>query len=65
MGACIQCDNKSCFTPFHVTCARRAKLYMKIKVDGKDEVSMRAYCDRHSPVTKMNPIFCVCESKQY
>ncbi|PWN39676.1 hypothetical protein IE81DRAFT_294537, partial [Ceraceosorus guamensis] len=28
-GACIQCDNKHCFTAFHVTCARKAQLLVR------------------------------------
>ncbi|KAI8984752.1 hypothetical protein BDF20DRAFT_407260 [Mycotypha africana] len=31
-SACIQCDNKHCFTAFHVTCARWARLCMKMKL---------------------------------
>ncbi|KAI8802926.1 hypothetical protein BJ742DRAFT_872918 [Cladochytrium replicatum] len=60
-GASIQCDNRSCFTAFHVSCARRGKLYMKMNVQGAGggggvakgvgggEVVMRAYCDKHCP----------------
>ncbi|OMJ24647.1 Peregrin [Smittium culicis] len=49
-GACIQCANKSCFTAFHVTCARKARIYMKMKPDlnTKDPI-FRAYCKRHTP----------------
>ncbi|KAF8438273.1 PHD-zinc-finger like domain-containing protein [Terfezia claveryi] len=34
MGACIQCSNKNCFVAFHVTCARRARLFLKMKSSG-------------------------------
>jgi len=55
MGACIQCSNKSCYQAFHVTCARRCRLFLKMKnsqgalttVDGSH--SLRAFCDKHCP----------------
>lgn len=55
MGACIQCGNKNCFTAFHVTCARRARLYLKMKnnhgtlavLDGTSV--LKAFCDKHCP----------------
>lgn len=55
MGACIQCGNKSCYQAFHVTCARRAKLFLKMKnshgalavLDGS--MTLKAFCDRHCP----------------
>ncbi|KAH7126845.1 hypothetical protein B0J11DRAFT_287623 [Dendryphion nanum] len=53
MGACIQCGHKSCFDAFHVTCARRARLCLKMKSsqasNPQDAVVLKAYCDRHSP----------------
>ncbi|KAJ2896608.1 hypothetical protein MKZ38_005398 [Zalerion maritima] len=55
MGACIQCGNKACYQAFHVTCARRARLYLKMKtsqgvlapLDGN--MVLKALCDRHCP----------------
>jgi NuA3 HAT complex component NTO1 len=55
MGACIQCGNKACYQAFHVTCARRARLFLKMKtsqgtlavLDGA--MALKAYCDRHCP----------------
>lgn len=55
MGACIQCGNKACYQAFHVTCARRAHLYLKMKnnqgalavLDGG--MVLKAFCDKHCP----------------
>lgn len=55
MGACVQCGNKACFTAFHVTCARRSRLFLKMKnshgtlavLDG--HAVLKAFCDKHSP----------------
>ena len=55
MGACIQCSNKNCYQAFHVTCARKARLYLKMKtahgalavLDGN--MVLKAFCDRHCP----------------
>ncbi|KAJ3394940.1 nuA3 HAT complex component nto1 [Lobulomyces angularis] len=48
MGCAIQCSSKLCYTPYHATCARLAKFYMKIQpVD--DHVEMTSYCDKHTP----------------
>jgi NuA3 HAT complex component NTO1 len=55
MGACIQCGNKVCYQAFHVTCARRARLFLKMKnsqgalavLDGS--MVLKAFCDRHCP----------------
>ncbi|AEO57585.1 hypothetical protein MYCTH_2303901 [Thermothelomyces thermophilus ATCC 42464] len=55
MGACIQCSNKSCYQAFHVTCARRCRLYLKMKnsqgalavLDGT--LPLKAFCDKHCP----------------
>lgn len=55
MGACIQCSNKSCYQAFHVTCARKARLYLKAKnslgaliLSPADGVQ-KSYCDKHCP----------------
>lgn len=55
MGACIQCSNKNCYQAFHVTCARRGRLYLKMKnsqgalavLDGG--IPLKAFCDKHCP----------------
>ncbi|KAK7417486.1 hypothetical protein QQZ08_011603 [Neonectria magnoliae] len=56
MGACIQCSNKNCYQAFHVTCARRSRLFLKMKtsqgalavLDGG--MVLKAFCDKHCPV---------------
>ena len=54
MGACIQCGNKQCFVAFHVTCARRARLFLKMKSAhggpaSLDSSILKAFCDKHVP----------------
>ncbi|KAI9789083.1 MAG: nuA3 HAT complex component nto1 [Candelina submexicana] len=54
MGACIQCGNKNCFIAFHVTCARRARLFLKMKSThggpaNLDASVLKAFCDKHVP----------------
>ncbi|GMG39355.1 unnamed protein product [Ambrosiozyma monospora] len=55
VGACIQCHRSSCVTAYHVTCARRAGLYLDFK-DGiagalSDKSTLISYCDKHCPKT--------------
>lgn len=55
MGACIQCGNKACYQAFHVTCARKARLFLKMKNnDGRLSIldgntPLKAFCDKHCP----------------
>lgn len=55
MGACIQCSNKSCYQAFHVTCARRSKLFLKMKNSQgalavlDNSMILKAFCDKHCP----------------
>ncbi|KAK7891298.1 hypothetical protein WMY93_023261 [Mugilogobius chulae] len=57
MGACIQCDKMNCYTAFHVSCAQKAGLFMKIeplKVESPSgtttfSVKKTAYCCAHTP----------------
>ncbi|KAJ8102127.1 PHD-zinc-finger like domain-containing protein [Lipomyces tetrasporus] len=50
-GACIQCMNKSCFTAFHVSCARRAELQLHMRGSVaaclEEYEYLEAYCERH------------------
>ncbi|XP_029994117.1 bromodomain and PHD finger-containing protein 3 isoform X2 [Sphaeramia orbicularis] len=55
-GASIQCHKANCYTAFHVTCAQRAGLFMKIdpvretNMNGTTfSVKKTAFCEAHSP----------------
>lgn len=57
VGACIQCHKANCYTAFHVTCAQKASLFMKMEPikevtkTGEPTFSMKktAYCGAHTP----------------
>ncbi|XP_041712880.1 bromodomain and PHD finger-containing protein 3 [Coregonus clupeaformis] len=55
-GAAIQCHKANCYTAFHVSCAQRAGLFMKIdpvretNINGTTfSVKKTAFCEAHSP----------------
>ena len=49
-GACVQCYHKQCFRPFHVTCAQKSGLTLRITQKG-NETHKRAFCHVHTPVS--------------
>ncbi|XP_043093745.1 bromodomain-containing protein 1 isoform X4 [Puntigrus tetrazona] len=57
VGACIQCHKANCYTAFHVSCAQKAGLFMKMEPikDLTDSgvptfsVKKTAYCGAHTP----------------
>ncbi|XP_076152408.1 bromodomain-containing protein 1-like [Alosa pseudoharengus] len=57
VGACIQCHKANCYTAFHVSCAQKAGLFMKMEPvkemtdAGSPTFSVKktAYCDAHTP----------------
>ncbi|PVU94735.1 hypothetical protein BB561_002305 [Smittium simulii] len=56
-GACIQCSVKNCYTAFHVQCAFKAHLYMKMKVYQNHNNSMfNIFCCKHTPPDHLKTI---------
>ncbi|KAM9327679.1 bromodomain-containing protein 1 isoform 2-T2 [Pholidichthys leucotaenia] len=57
VGACIQCHKANCYTAFHVSCAQKAGLFMKMEPirevtdNGESTFSVKktAYCGAHTP----------------
>ncbi len=52
-GSCIQCNNKSCSTSFHVECARRSNYFMEYHFESD---SGEVFCQRHSPFPMLKEI---------
>lgn len=74
MGACIQCAHKNCFTAFHVTCAKRAGLYMDYGGASIGEMasnqahsshSPRCFCDKHAPHHWPNSAEGILKTRRY
>ncbi|XP_027007423.1 bromodomain-containing protein 1 isoform X1 [Tachysurus fulvidraco] len=57
VGACIQCHKANCYTAFHVSCAQKAGLFLKMEPmketndagDPTFTVKKTAYCGAHTP----------------
>lgn len=57
VGACIQCHKANCYTAFHVSCAQKAGLFMKMEPvkevtdtgEATFSVKKTAYCGSHTP----------------
>ncbi|KAM9845985.1 bromodomain-containing protein 1 [Aulostomus maculatus] len=57
VGACIQCHKANCYTAFHVSCAQKAGLFMKMEPikdvtesgEATFSVKKTAYCGAHTP----------------
>ncbi|XP_036433263.1 bromodomain-containing protein 1 isoform X3 [Colossoma macropomum] len=57
VGACIQCHKANCYTAFHVSCAQKVGLFMKMEPikevteSGTSTFSVKktAYCGAHTP----------------
>ncbi|XP_067283009.1 bromodomain-containing protein 1 isoform X2 [Pseudorasbora parva] len=57
VGACIQCHKANCYTAFHVSCAQKAGLFMKMEPIKEltdtgvltFSVKKTAYCGAHTP----------------
>lgn len=55
MGAPIQCGKSNCYRAFHVSCAKRARLPLKMKNSqgvlavNDPTMILKAFCDKHCP----------------
>ncbi|AOA65022.1 NuA3 histone acetyltransferase complex subunit [Komagataella phaffii CBS 7435] len=72
IGACIQCSNKNCFTAYHVTCAKRAGLFLDLSKGLQACLNnpryLVSYCDKHSPIPsngKLDLDQGICRTRRY
>ncbi|KAK6743745.1 hypothetical protein RB195_010814 [Necator americanus] len=64
-GACIKCSVSSCKVFFHVTCALRSGLEMRIEQDSDDDkVHMISLCSRHRSVKIFDSDDAKCDPNQ-
>ena len=63
----LRCANRTCYTAFHVTCAREYGLELKMKQGLAAGGDLKAYCDKHGEVSRELRVPCelflVCVKK--
>lgn len=70
-GACIQCEHRSCFTAFHVMCARRAGLLPPPRRRSEEHAGedtsdvLEAYCHHHLPPKQKAELHARLHGKEY
>lgn len=61
IGAYFKCSGEGCTTPFHATCASRARIYFNLSSTHNGQLDYArgapiAYCDDHTPLKWENKV---------